>query len=112
MAQREADRELGDESLVVAARAGDRAALALLFARHQPLLVMLCHRSTGDPDMARDAAQEACLVAMLNLDRLRRPDRFGPWLAGIGLNVCRRWRRARARDAWSLDAIFGGRSGP
>ena len=101
-----------DASLVRAARAGDRLALAELLARHRPLVLTLCERALGDPDLAEDAAQEAAILAMLDLDRLRRPERFGPWLAGIGLNVCRRWRRARARDAWSLDAVVGGRFAP
>ena len=29
------------------------------------------------------------LTAMLSLDRLREPAKFGPWLVGIGLNACR-----------------------
>src|SRR5262249_14200571 len=48
--------------------------------------------------LAEDAAQEAVLTAMLQLDRLRRPDRFGPWLASIGLNLCRLWLRERSRS--------------
>jgi RNA polymerase sigma factor (sigma-70 family) len=56
-----------------------------------------------------DAVQEAALVAWLNLSKLRRADRFGPWLAGIGLRVCHSWLRYRAREAWSLDALLGGR---
>ena len=59
-----------------------------------------------------DAAQEAVLVAMVSLDRLERPERFGAWLGGIGLNVRRRWRRDQAREAWSLAALTGGGAGP
>jgi uncharacterized protein len=51
------------------------------------------------------------LLAMTSLDRLRRADRFGPWLAGIGLNVCRRWLREQARAAWSWEAVQGGLAG-
>lgn len=40
-------------------------------------------------DLARDAAQEAVVRAMLGLDHLRDDARFGPWLVGIGLNLCR-----------------------
>jgi RNA polymerase sigma-70 factor (ECF subfamily) len=101
-----------DSRLVEAARAGDRAALSLLVERHRPLLLSVCRRVTGDPQAAEDAAQEAILQALLHLDRLRRPERFGQWLAGIGLNVCRVAIRRRSADSWSLDAVVGGRVGP
>lgn len=43
----------------------------------------------ADVDLARDAAQEATLRAMLGLDHLRDDGRCGAWLVGIGLNVSR-----------------------
>jgi RNA polymerase sigma factor (sigma-70 family) len=58
--------------------------------------------------LAEDAAQEAVLQAFLSLHQLRRPEGFGPWLAGISLNVCRRWQRDRLRSAWSWEALIGG----
>jgi RNA polymerase sigma-70 factor (ECF subfamily) len=100
--------ELSDPALVEAARTGDREALAELLNRHRPMLLALCRRALGDEDLAADAAQEAALGALLGLDRLRRPDRFGAWLAGIGLNVCRRWLRQRSRASWSWEAVAGG----
>jgi RNA polymerase sigma factor (sigma-70 family) len=99
-----------DQELVRQAREGDKRALGVLFSRHRALVRALSLRALRDPDLAEDAAQEACLLALLNLDRLRRADRFGPWLCGIGLNVCRRWLRDRSRDAWSWEAIHGGRA--
>jgi RNA polymerase sigma factor (sigma-70 family) len=98
-----------DAALVRLARDGDRAAFATLFSRHWELLLALCQRTLGDADLARDAAQEAALQAMLGLDRLRRPVSFGPWLGGIGLNVCRSWLRYRPQGAWSWEALQGGR---
>ena len=77
---------MSDVDLVRAARAGDRVAFASLVERHYPLLLRMCARVAGD---AEDAAQEAVLRAMLSLDRLASPAKFGSWLVGIGLNVAR-----------------------
>jgi RNA polymerase sigma factor (sigma-70 family) len=78
-----------DADLVRRFRAGDRTAFAALVTRHQPVLVRSCRRMLVDVETAADAAQEAVLVAMLGIDRLQDDDRFGAWLVGIGLNICR-----------------------
>jgi RNA polymerase sigma factor (sigma-70 family) len=106
------ERDEQDAALVGAARGGDRVAFAALLARHQPLLLAMCRRALGDDDRAEDAAQEAVLQALLSFDRLRQPERFGSWLVGIGLNVCRRVHRQRSRGVWSWEAMVGGRRLP
>ena len=63
----------------------------------------------ADADVARDAAQEAVLRALLGLDRLRDDTRFGAWLVGIGLNVCRTLLGAREVRVRSLEALGDGR---
>jgi hypothetical protein len=88
-----------DRELVRLARQGERAAFATLIDRHYPALRSTCRRALGDADLAGDAAQQATLTAMLGLDRLRDEERFGSWLIGIGLNVCRSMLRSRARQA-------------
>jgi len=98
-----------DRTLVAASLNGDRLAFAELVGQHWALLISLCTRMTGNIEMANEAAQEAVLQAMVNLGRLRRPDRFGPWLAGIGLNICRRRLRERSAEAWSWEELVGGR---
>jgi RNA polymerase sigma factor (sigma-70 family) len=70
-----------------------KAALAELLMRHWDTSVFLATRVLGSPELARDAAQEAAIAAMTDLDRLRSPERFGPWFCGIALNVARRWLR-------------------
>jgi RNA polymerase sigma factor (sigma-70 family) len=98
-----------DEVLVGAAQGGDRSAFGVLIERHRPVLVAVSRRMLRDSGLAEDVAQEASVVAMLELTRLRRPERFGAWLCGIGLNICHRWLRAGSRDAFSWDAAVGGR---
>jgi RNA polymerase sigma factor (sigma-70 family) len=92
--------------LVTAARAGDHAAFAVLIQRHYPMVHALCTRVLGDAGLAQDATQEATVTAMLGLARLRHDDRFGAWLAGIALNLCRRLLRDRDWAAFSLDALL------
>ncbi len=82
-----------DADLVHEALAGDREPLAELLRRHWDTAVFLAARVLGSPELARDAAQEAAIAAMTDLERLRSPDRFGAWFCGIALNVSRRWLR-------------------
>jgi RNA polymerase sigma factor (sigma-70 family) len=100
--------DLNEVALVQAAQRGDKAALIVLLVRYRPLLLGACRRVLG-PDLAEDAAQEAAVHALLGITYLRRADRFGPWLVGIGLNVCRNWLRKSLREAWAWSALYGGR---
>jgi len=108
VADRGRERDDGDVALVEAARRGDTDALALLLDRHRSLLLALCRRALGDPVLAEDAAQEAMLQALPRLHSLREAERFGPWLAGIGLNVCRAWLRSRSREGTLWEARSDG----
>lgn len=102
------DAEARDSDLVQRAQIGDKAALGVLLARHRPLAERLALRLLDDWVEAEDVTQEACLQAFLSLGRLRQPERFGSWLAGIALNLARMRRRARRWEA-AWDELEGGR---
>jgi DNA-directed RNA polymerase specialized sigma24 family protein len=65
---------------------GAREPLTELLRRHWDTAVFLATRVLGSADLARDAAQEAAIATMTDLDRLRSPDRFGAWFCGVALN--------------------------
>jgi RNA polymerase sigma factor (sigma-70 family) len=81
--------DICDGDLVRRARTGDAAAFRLLVERHWPSARARAARLCGHADDVDDIVQEAFLQAFMALDRLRDPDRFGAWLAGIIRNVHR-----------------------
>jgi RNA polymerase sigma factor (sigma-70 family) len=97
-----------DVTLVEAARRGDRSAFAELLDRHRPMLLALIRRTLDGSGAVDDLAQEAAVAAWLGMGRLRQPERFGSWLAGIGLNIARHWCRSRQEESWSWEALSGG----
>jgi RNA polymerase sigma-70 factor, ECF subfamily len=60
-------------------------AFRLLVERYQPMVRARALQLGPDPGDVDDIVQESFLQAFLALDRLRDPDRFGGWLAGIVL---------------------------
>lgn len=80
--------------LARAAKAGDRAAFGRLCDRHRRCVrgILLARAPRQELD---DLAQEVFLRALRNLEALRDPAAFGPWLATIARNVATdRLRRA------------------
>lgn len=97
-----------DTDLVALALAGDKGAFGDLLTRHRRLALWLAARLLGEAAEAEDVTQDACVQAYLGLARLRDPARFGPWLAGIALNLARMRLRGR-RATVTLEALDGGR---
>jgi RNA polymerase sigma-70 factor (ECF subfamily) len=85
-----------EEDLLRQGRAGDRAALERLVARHKRPLFALCYGMLGDPDDAEDAVQETFLRALRALAAFRADAAFRTWLYRIAVNVCLKWKAARA----------------
>lgn len=98
-----------DAQLVERALRGDVPALGTLIGRHRPEAIRLARRVLGDPWEAEDVVQEATLQAFLGLRNLRAPSRFGAWLLGIVVNLCRMRLRGR-RDEHPLAGWEGGRT--
>jgi RNA polymerase sigma-70 factor (ECF subfamily) len=84
---------ISDGDLVRLARDGDPVAFRLLVERHQPMVRARAAGLCANASDVDDIMQEVFLRAFIALDRLREPDRFAGWLAGIVLNVCRGLRR-------------------
>ncbi|HEY2520974.1 MAG TPA: bifunctional nuclease domain-containing protein [Streptosporangiaceae bacterium] len=85
--------EVSDGDLVRLARDGDPVAFRLLAERHLPMARARARQLCANPSDVDDVVQESLLRAYTGLDRLRDPDRFAGWLAGIVLNTCRGLRR-------------------
>src|ERR1700694_4716858 len=87
-----------DGDLVPAAIAGDKAAFDALVG---PLIepgYRLAAVMLRDGEEARDAVQDACLMAWRKLFQLRADTRLRPWFLAIVANQCGDVRRARS---WS-----------
>ncbi len=97
-----------DAELVKRILAGEKSAFGPLIDRHRPEAIRLARRMLGDAVEAEDITQEALLQAFLGLGSLHAPDRFGAWLLGIVVNLCRMRLRAR-RDWHPADDWYGGR---
>jgi len=87
--------------LVEKARRGDVDSLGELYRRYYSSLVWLAYSVVGDREAAEDAAQESFAVACEKLGQLRRPERFGGWLAGICRNLAVQMVRSNGRRAKS-----------
>ena len=85
--------DVSDGDLARLARGGDPVAFRLLVERHQAMVRARARQLGSDPGDVDDIMQESFLQAFLALDRLRDPDRFAGWLAGIVFNVCRSLHR-------------------
>jgi RNA polymerase sigma factor (sigma-70 family) len=86
---------LSDAELVRTAQRGDAAGLGILLERHRAPLYALALRFLGYGSDAQDAVQDAFLIALRTIDRLREPEAVGGWLRGILRNVCLRRLRER-----------------
>lgn len=91
-----------ETALVERALGGDAGAFGELAERSWPALVRLARVALAGAPEAEDVAQEALLAAWRGLARLRRPERFTPWLRRIAWRQA--LRAARRKPELPLDA--------
>lgn len=76
-----------------------------LFATHQDLIYAICLRSTGDPQLAAELAQESLMRAYEKLPTFRGESRFRTWLIGIARYECLNALRKR-QDRLAEDGVI------
>jgi len=76
-----------------------QAAFAILVERFEQMAIATALPASEDLDAARDACQEAFLVAWRTLPSLREPAAFGGWLKRLVRTQCARARRRRGASA-------------
>ena len=87
-----------EEELVLAARAGDRAALEELVAQIQTRLYNLAARMLWLPADAEDATQEILIKIITHLGDFRGDSRFSTWAWRIAVNHLLTTRQRRAEQ--------------
>ncbi|MBW8751880.1 MAG: RNA polymerase sigma factor SigM [Propionibacteriales bacterium] len=98
-----AHEELDDTELLAAHRAGDPDAFGVLFTRHRDRLWAVALRTTGNPEDAADALQEAMISAFRRAVDFRGDALVTTWLHRIVVNASLdRLRRNKVRAAQPL----------
>lgn len=84
-----------EAELVEAARNSDVESFGELYRRHYVAVVGVAYCVLADRHLAEDAAQDAFVIACRELARLRRAERFAPWICTIAKRVAGRMARSR-----------------
>ena len=92
-------------TLVERAAQGDRDAFATLAGRAIDRLYRIAYRISRDPEIARDATQQALLEAWRDIASLRDPDRWEAWTYRLLVRACYRESRRERRLAGNVHLL-------
>src|SRR3954470_4313759 len=92
-----AEETVDQRALVEQARKGDHDAFTTLLDVRLARLDAAARLILRDPELARDAVQEALIRTWRDLPGLRDPDRFDAWLHRLVVNACLDLLRRRKR---------------
>jgi RNA polymerase sigma-70 factor (ECF subfamily) len=98
-----------DETLVAAAKSGDRPAFLELWRRHSNRVFKTAYGITGTREDAEEVSQEACMKAYLHLNTFGGRATFATWLTRIAINTSLMiLRRRRSHPETSMEIMEGG----
>jgi len=109
--------QLADQrALIERARRGDASAHRALYDTHVERIYRLTYRLTGLEHLARELTQDTFVRAFGRMNDFLGESAFGTWLhtiaVSVTLNVLKRRKRERARDAPLEDAAMVTQSAP
>jgi RNA polymerase sigma-70 factor (ECF subfamily) len=99
----QAEDAVEQRTLVERARQGDQVAFTALLDAALGRLDGAARLIVRDPELARDAVQDACIRAWRDLPGLRDPDRVDGWLHRLTVNACLDQLRRRRRRPIEVD---------
>ena len=95
-----------DREVLARVAAGDVESFGVLVQRHEKRLIRLCERMLGNPEEARDAAQDVFLKAFSRAGSYRPRGKVYTWLYRIGVNHClNQLRRRKIARFLSFDEV-------
>lgn len=101
-----------ERGLVARCRSGDPQAFARLVALHEGMVFNLSARLLGDPEEAKDVAQDVFLHVYRKLGQFQGRSALKTWIYRITVNHChnrRRWWQSRRRERHEpLDEVATG----
>jgi RNA polymerase sigma-70 factor (ECF subfamily) len=97
-------KDLEDQILVQRALQSDPESFGELCRRYYSSLLAVADSVLLDHHLAEDAAQEALAAACRQLLKLKKPERFGPWITAICRNIAKDMLREQQKHQKPIGA--------